>query len=414
MDSLRRILVPIGLGLGILALIGVTGSALILYREASAVHPALGIAAIALLLAGIGLLVIVPVARIGALPPAVVRPEPTERKAWRRYLQRYADRLLQSALLSESYPERQALKDARHAARGRRVEPEALLLLESEMTKATQHLDRLTGKIIVQHAAAVFVATGASQSGRLDGAIVLSTQLRMIKEIAELYYQRPRPRELWELYSHVGASAFLAGEIEDSELLAVLGAPVSAALSGFVPVGGSGPLVSLLVHSLLDGSANALLTLRVGLLTRRYCAVRIEASRRDLVRGASLEAASLLSGVVAQGARRIAGATRRLAWQSATQAPDAAARGITDIGTGALTGLTRLAGKMSDRAARASQETLRGMKQLAGIGERDKVEALRSTETAKNPPPEETPNPGSAVAADTVRFWERVADFLGS
>ncbi|MBK8233596.1 MAG: DUF697 domain-containing protein [Candidatus Eisenbacteria bacterium] len=157
-----------------------------------------------------------------------------------------------------------ALRSARDEA--------SLDALSSQVTRALDHLDRIANQRIRQHAAAVFVATGVSQSGRLDAGIVLSAQLRLVNEIARLYYQQPTPRELWHVYANVGAAAFVAGEIQDSEILAVLGAPVSAALSGFVPLHGTGPLVSLLVQSLLDGSANALLTLRVGVLARRACA----------------------------------------------------------------------------------------------------------------------------------------------
>ena len=82
-------------------------------------------------------------------------------------------------------------------------------------------------------------------------------------------------------FDYFGYSAAISGD------RAVLGAPVSAGLTGFIPVSGMDPLVSLLMNSLLDGSANALLTLRIGALARRYCAIRLEDDRRKIARSAS-------------------------------------------------------------------------------------------------------------------------------
>src|SRR5690606_4551712 len=190
-----------------------------------------------------------PALRVLALPGALVPPQERSGPRWSRYLQRYADRILSNGPALATYPRKEQLRQARHNARGKEPTPDAVATLLGELNEATRHLDAAANRKILEHAAAVFVVTGASQSGRLDTAIVLTTQIRMVKEIAEIYYQRPGARELWRLYANVGGSAFLAGEIQDSELLAVLGAPVSAALSGFVPVSGTTPLVSLMVQS---------------------------------------------------------------------------------------------------------------------------------------------------------------------
>jgi hypothetical protein len=219
-----------------------------------------------------------------------------------------------------------------------------------------------------------------SQSGRLDTAIVFSAQLRLVKEVAEIYYQRPHPRELLALYANVGASAFVAGEIQDSELVAVLGAPVSAGLSGLIPVGGTDPLVSLLVNSLLDGSANALLTLRIGVLSSRYCGVRIEEGRKGMARSASLAAAKLLSGVVGQGAGRVAAATRKLMFGGAVRSTQRAAEGAASVGTTVLEGVAKLAEKASAAA--------RGVTHAAA-------------------------RPTSAILKETLRFWESVEAAVG-
>lgn len=428
MKTLKTILLPVGIGLGLLGLLGVLGSTLFLFREASAVHPALGWTVVALLLTALYFLLLAPTLRILALPKVLRRPAENTGPDWTRYVERYADRLLGNARLAD-WP---GLGDVR-AARAMGDLP----ALELAVAKAVTQLDKIATQAISTHAAAVFVATGASQSGRLDIGIVLSTQVRMIKEVAEIYYQRPRPRELWSLYSNVGGSAFLAGEIQDSELIAVLGAPVSAALSGFVPVSGTAPLISLLVHSLLDGSANALLTLRVGVLARKHCGLRLDEPKNLLARSASLEAAALLGGVVATGANRIATATRRLVVRSTVHAPQTAARGAAQAGTAMVEGLAKAANRAGTKAWTLSRDAFRQVGQLGtrpeSPGALDTEAPRRGGEVGSRSGTERTPDrsprsaPGSASAGsaatdavpapdpvlrEAVTFWERVAEMF--
>jgi uncharacterized membrane protein YcjF (UPF0283 family) len=384
MNTLRKILLPALLGLAVLAVIGLLGSALVVYREASAIHPILGWLVIVLLVLGACLLFVYPVLRILRLPSAIVRPKELSGPKWNRFLERYAGRLLQSERILEDYPKVANLRNALDTAKIRRRSKEETGAitpsLDAEITEALAFLDGKAQRAICRHAAAVFAATAVSQSGRLDTAIVFSAQLRLVKEVAEIYYQRPHPRELLGLYANVGASAFVAGEIQDSELVAVLGAPVSAGLSGLIPVGGTDPLVSLLVNSLLDGSANALLTLRIGVLSSRYCGVRIEEGRRGMARSASLAAAKLLSGVVGQGAGRVAGATRKLMFGGAVRGTQRAAEGAATVGATVLEGVAKLAEKASAAA--------RGVTHAAA-------------------------RPTSAILKETLRFWENVEAAVG-
>ncbi|MCC7142190.1 MAG: DUF697 domain-containing protein [Candidatus Eisenbacteria bacterium] len=415
MDQMKRIFLPIGIGLGLLALLGLTGSSLVLLREASAIHPALGIAVVVLLLVALWLLVVYPIGMVLALPRALIAPRRDDTARYRNYLRRYAARLARNDTLRASYTDMPALETALRSAR----DEASLDALSSQVTRALDHLDRIANQRIRQHAAAVFVATGVSQSGRLDAGIVLSAQLRLVNEIARLYYQQPTPRELWHVYANVGAAAFVAGEIQDSEILAVLGAPVSAALSGFVPLHGTGPLVSLLVQSLLDGSANALLTLRVGVLARRACAPLAIEDRNALSRSASLEAAGLLGGVVSDGAGRIASATRNLVVDTMAKSPETAMRGLSSGGTAVIEGIARATERATGSVVRASQRALDSAARLVGLG--GEAEVRPSPETNPAPAPDSVP-PGIDPAAgprvdptviqDTARFWDHVAAFF--
>ncbi len=379
--TLKAIVLPALVGLALLALIGLVGSGIIVYREANGIHPVLGWFVIALMAAAAFLLLVYPLVRVLRLPGALTRPGETTGPHWEKFVRRYARRLAGNAHLREDYPGLAALKAARDG--------DDLNALEKEVEAAIAHLDRKAKAAVAGHAAAVFTATAVSQSGRLDSVIVLSAQFRMVKEVAEIYFQRPGPREMIRLYANVGAAAFVAGEIQDSEVLAVLGAPVTAGITGFIPVGGADPLVNLLVNSLLDGSANAFLTLRIGTVARRLCGLRLEEDRRLLARSASLEAAGLLSAVVGQGATRVATLTRKLVVGGAVKGTTKAAKGVAGAGAS-------LFGKIFGLAEKAGNAAVEG----TGAGVRFLNESLRFWETVAErtearaeqiTPPAETP-----------------------
>ena len=61
------------------------------------------------------------------------------------------------------------------------------------------------------------------------------------------------------------------------------------------------PGMHLLASSVLTGSANAFLTLRVGMITKEYCRCTTRAERSRVRRVATLQAAKLLGGIVKNG-----------------------------------------------------------------------------------------------------------------
>ncbi len=332
-------MVPALAGLLLLLMLGVTGSALMLFREATAIHPVLGWTVLAVLVVGFALLIVLPVARVMTLPRGLAVPAETSGPRWERYLRRFARRLLRNRELDgfARLDELEALTRSRKYAE-----------LEATIRQAMGFLDERARCEISRQAGVVFATTAISQSGRLDSVVVLSAQLRLVRRVAEIYSARPSLRELARLYANVGGSAFLAGEIQDSELLAVLGAPVSAAIVGMVPVGGTDPAVSLLVTGLMDGSANGFLTLRVGIVTMRYCDLGPPPDRRRVASSTSIEAAGLLAATIGEGASRVATTTRRLLLQGAISGTAKAARGVADVGSGAIGKLA----EVLDRAAR--------------------------------------------------------------
>jgi hypothetical protein len=167
-------------------------------------------------------------------------------------------------------------------------------------------LAKKSDEIIQQTASTVFISTAISQSGRLDAFLVLSAHSRMVWRIARLYYQRPTFRDLIQLYANVAGTAFLASEFEDIDISEQVEPILSTTLGALaVTIPGVQLAASILVNSVLTGTANAFLTLRVGIIARRYCGSLVLTEKRTLRRTASAEAAKLLGSIVRQGTMKL-------------------------------------------------------------------------------------------------------------
>jgi len=146
------------------------------------------------------------------------------------------------------------------------------LVTKEEIEKAVGHLSAQADLVVRRTASTVFLSTALMQNGRLDGLIVLFTQIQMVGRIARIYVQRPSPRELVRLYANVAGTAFVASGLESldlGEMVAPLAVSVVPALKGGIP--GLSGISALLVKCVSTGAANAFLTLRVGEVARRYC-----------------------------------------------------------------------------------------------------------------------------------------------
>ncbi len=171
---------------------------------------------------------------------------------------------------------------------------------------ALELLDEDATTIVKQMATTVFLTTAVSQSGRLDALLVLVAQSRMVWRVAHVYHQRPSLREMMHLYTNVAATSFVAGELDDLELHQLIQPVVAGSLGA---VGGAIPgvqvLTTIMVNSLLSGSANAFLTLRVGIIAKDYCGCMVAEPRSQVRRAATAEAACLLSGIVKESGKRV-------------------------------------------------------------------------------------------------------------
>ena len=193
--------------------------------------------------------------------------------------------------------------------------------------------------VIQKTAGEVFITTAVSQNGSLDSVVVLAAQSKMTWTLARLYYQRPSLRELTCLYGNVAATAFVAAEIEDLDLAGQLEPVMSSVLGSFAgAVPGLQVVSAVAANSIFNGSANAFMTLRVGLIAKQYCEALVRPDQRLAKRSATAGAALMLGGVVANGAKRVAGAfvgasTRSVATaaRSVTDAAKSTARGVGGV-----------------------------------------------------------------------------------
>ncbi len=180
---------------------------------------------------------------------------------------------------------------------------------KDDVERVLQMLDGKADEVIKAAAGRIFVTTAVSQNGKLDGLIVLSAQSKLVLQIARIYYQRPTVRNLLYLYTNVALMVIFASELEDMDLSEIIQPALTGILgsaAGAIP--GFQVASMILVSSVLSGSSNAFLTLRVGAITKRYCRSLVVPSRGEVRRYATLEAAKMLGTIVADGSKKISGA----------------------------------------------------------------------------------------------------------
>jgi Domain of unknown function (DUF697) len=249
------------------------------------VHPVLGTVTLWGLLIAYGGLVGVPVVMVLRMPRPLVPPRSESGPEFDEHLRQLGERL-----------------SANPRVRLAAIRPFDRCGVEDALAL----LDEDANVIVKQMATTVFLTTAVSQSGRLDALLVLVAQSRMVWRIAHSYYQRPSLRELAYLYANVAATSFVAGELDDLELHQMIQPVVAGtlgAVGGVIP--GFQVLTSIMVNSLLSGSANAFLTLRVGIIAKDYCGSLVTEPRTQVRRAATSEAARLLSGIVRESGARV-------------------------------------------------------------------------------------------------------------
>jgi hypothetical protein len=257
-----------------------------LVELADRVHPYFGSVVFWSLLALYGFCLLVPLFLLLRLPRPLHAPESEDDPEFPRHLERLGKRLSRNPLLAD--PTIESREEIEHA----------LVVLDSAADQRSRAA-----------ASQIFITTAISQNGSLDALLVLAAQSKLILEIARVYYQRPTVRDLLFLYTNVGATAFIAGELEDidlSEQIQPVLTSVLGSAAGAIP--GLGAATNLFVNSVVTGTGNAFLTLRVGSICKQYCRATVLPQRRTIRRMAVVEAASMLGLIARDGATRVAAA----------------------------------------------------------------------------------------------------------
>lgn len=213
------------------------------------------------------------------------------------------------------------------------------------LPEAIEYLNKEASKVISDTANIVFLTTSVSQNGKLDAFTVLITQSRMVWKIAHLYYQRPTLREMVYLYANVGASTLLASEIEDldisTQIEPVLQSFFRNSAGKSIPL--IGPTANIILDSLMEGSTNAFLTLRVGNIASKYCGSYEVTTKEKLKKLAFNQSVSQLKEIVLKSSARIftglfkatkkAGTeTLRSGWEAISDAGGKIIEGISEKG----------------------------------------------------------------------------------
>ena len=133
---------------------------------------------------------------------------------------------------------------------------------------------------INEWAKTVFMLTAVSQNGKLDSAISMVVNLRMISDLIECSGYRPSHRQLFNQYVRILATAlfsyYLSNTIESYAKSAAEGAVLdgideNAVMETDFLMSLTGlKLFSQIPGSLVDGALNSLLTLRIGYVTLAY------------------------------------------------------------------------------------------------------------------------------------------------
>ena len=155
------------------------------------------------------------------------------------------------------------------------------------------HVKKKMNTVIKKHAKTVMVSTAISQNGRLDFFTVIVVNLKMIKELVVMCGFRPSFKNLAKLTINVFTTALIAEGLENLDINEVLPSSTINSL-------GEIPFAKPMLSSITQGISNGLLTLRIGIVTRKYLfSDANEITKEQIRRTALLEAAKMIPAVIA-------------------------------------------------------------------------------------------------------------------
>lgn len=175
-----------------------------------------------------------------------------DKRKYRRKYRKVAKNLLKDDMLDEI--DKEALSNSLNQQE----------TLEKEMNRVfNKTIKKELNKIIIRNAKTVMISTAISQNGRLDAMMILSVNLKMIKELVVKCGFRPSYANLGKLSVNVLGTALIAEGLENLDITDILPASATSFLAEI-------PLIKPIMSSVTQGIANALLTARIGIVTRKY------------------------------------------------------------------------------------------------------------------------------------------------
>ncbi len=251
------------------------------FRMFHDIHPWAGVAASLVFVALVGWFVFRPLVLLWRVPSAVTPPLiPDEMvqtlehgRKQLAYLRRYVAMLERNPELPN---DPQQFVDARGALDelDRRMDdvPESTEwhariteVEEKHILPLLKPLDRKADALIRKEALAIGTMTAISHMGTVDAFLVLWRDVNLVASISRLYYGRPG----------LHGTALIVRDVASAILLSSVLERVSQIGSGVVRKMGEGgrhiPLLGAMVGPLLDGTVNALMTMKVGYLAKERC-----------------------------------------------------------------------------------------------------------------------------------------------
>lgn len=186
-----------------------------------------------------------------------------------------------------------------------------MLQSESDIPKAVDVLDQHADRLIQYNTIRTFAGTAISQNGSFDSLIVLYFAMNTVWRVSRIYWQRTTLRQLLNLYSQIGLIVIGAKLLEDNldqyleenieefieelmnqgtEATAAVGAKATKLIPG----------VGTVVESIVQGTFNGLMILRLGLITKKFCGATHAVNRKEIRRESYVEARKRIFSILAR------------------------------------------------------------------------------------------------------------------
>ena len=118
-------------------------------------------------------------------------------------------------------------------------------------------------RIIINEAKTVLISTAICQSARFDMVTVFAVNLKMIKNLVEKCGFRPSMKNLSKLTVNVFSTALIAEGLDNINIEDIVPKSSLEFLNNM-------PYIGTIIESVVQGAANAIMTLRIGCVCRRY------------------------------------------------------------------------------------------------------------------------------------------------